>query len=195
MTKQRSYTPSPHIRILEFYETHRRMPSYSEMAILCNLKSKSSAFELAGKMVREGVLAKDRKTGSLVPRKNYRELPFVGLVQAGFPAPTEEEMTDTVSLDEYLVEHRERTYLMRATGDSMIDAGIHSGDMLIVERRTEAPAGSIVIALVDGDRTMKYLRKKGSQFYLEAANDKYPDIYPEGKLEIEAVVKAVVRKY
>lgn len=171
------------------------MPSYSEMAILCNLKSKSSAFELAGKMVREGVLAKDRKTGSLVPRKNYRELPFVGLVQAGFPAPTEEEMTDTVSLDEYLVEHRERTYLMRATGDSMIDAGIHSGDMLIVERRTEAPAGSIVIALVDGDRTMKYLRKKGSQFYLEAANDKYPDIYPEGKLEIEAVVKAVVRKY
>ncbi len=186
---------SPHIRILEFYETHRRMPTYSEMAILCNLKSKSSAFELASKMIREGVLAKDRKTGTLVPRKNYRELPFVGLVQAGFPSPTEEEMTDTMSLDDYLVENRERTFLMRATGDSMINAGIHSGDMLIVERRSEAPVGSIVIALVDGERTMKYLRKKNGHFYLEAANDKYPDIHPEGALEIEAVVKAVVRKY
>lgn len=186
---------SPHIRILEFYETHRRMPSYSEMAILCNLKSKSSAFELASKMIREGVLAKDRRTGTLVPRKNYRELPFVGLVQAGFPSATDDALTDTMSLDDYLVENRERTFLMRATGDSMINAGIHSGDMLVVERRSEAPVGSIVIALVDNERTMKYLRKKGGQYYLEAANDRYPDIYPEGALEIEAVVKAVVRKY
>ena len=171
------------------------MPSYSEMAILCNLKSKSSAFELAGKMIREGVLAKDRKTGTLVPRKNYRELPFVGLVQAGFPSPAEEELTDTMSLDDYLVQNREATYIMRATGDSMTGAGIQSGDMLIVERKTEAPVGAIVIALVDNERTMKYLRKKNGQYYLEAANDKYPDIHPEGALNIEAVVRAVVRKY
>lgn len=188
---------SPHIRILEFYETHRRMPTYSEMAILCNLKSKSSAYEMASRLIREGVLAKDKKTGTLVPRKNYRELPFVGLVQAGFPSPTEDVLSDTMSLDDYLVEHRERTYLMRATGDSMINAGIHSGDMLIVERRSEAPLGAIVIALVDNERTMKYLRKdkKTGAYYLEAANDKYPDIYPEGALEIEAVVRGVVRKY
>ncbi|MCL9972415.1 MAG: LexA family transcriptional regulator [Candidatus Pacebacteria bacterium] len=188
---------SPHIRILEFYETHRRMPTYSEMAILCNLKSKSSAYEMASRLIREGVLAKDKKTGTLVPRKNYRELPFVGLVQAGFPSPTEDVLSDTMSLDDYLVEHRERTYLMRATGDSMINAGIHSGDMLIVERRSDAPLGAIVIALVDNERTMKYLRKdkKTGAYYLEAANEKYPDIYPEGALEIEAVVRGVVRKY
>ena len=188
---------SPHIRILEFYETHRRMPSYSEMAILCNLKSKSSAYEMASKLIREGVLAKDRKTGTLVPRKNYRELPFVGLVQAGFPSPAGDEITDTMSLDDYLIENRESTYLMRATGDSMIDAGIQSGDMLIVERKTEAPVGAIVIALVDNDRTMKYLRKnkKTGAYYLEAANDKYPDIYPEGTLNIEAIVRGVFRKY
>ena len=171
------------------------MPSYSEMAILCNLKSKSSAFELAGKMIREGVLAKDRKTGTLVPRKNYRELPFVGLVQAGFPSPAEEELTDTMSLDDYLVQNREATYIMRATGDSMTGAGIQSGDMLIVERKTEAPVGAIVIALVDNERTMKYLRKKNGQYYLEAANDKYPDIHPEGTLNIEAIVRGVFRKY
>lgn len=171
------------------------MPTYSEMAVLCNLKSKSSAYDLASKMIREGVLAKDRKTGTLVPRKNYRDLPFVGLVQAGFPSPTEDALSDTMSLDDYLVENRERTYLMRATGDSMINAGIHSGDMLVVERRTDAPVGAIVVALVDGERTMKYLRKKNGAHYLEAANDKYPDIHPEGALEIEAVVKAVVRKY
>lgn len=186
---------SPHIRILEFYETNRRMPTYSEMAILCNLKSKSSAFELASRMIREGVLSKDRKTGTLVPRKNYRELPFVGLVQAGFPAQTEDALSDTLSLDEYLIEHRERTFLMRATGDSMINAGIHNGDMLVVERRSDAPVGSIVIALIDGERTMKYLRRKNGRYYLEAANEKYPDIYPDGALEIEAIVKGVVRKY
>lgn len=152
---------------------------------------------MASRLIREGVLAKDKKTGTLVPRKNYRELPFVGLVQAGFPSPTEDVLSDTMSLDDYLVEHRERTYLMRATGDSMINAGIHSGDMLIVERRSDAPLGAIVIALVDNERTMKYLRKdkKTGSYYLEAANEKYPDIYPEGALEIEAVVRGVVRKY
>ena len=188
-------TQSPHIRILEFYETHRRMPSYSEMAILCNLKSKSSAYDMASRLIREGVLAKDRKTGTLVPRKNYRELPFVGLVQAGFPSPAGDEITDTMSLDDYLIGNREATYLMRATGDSMINAGIQSGDMLIVERKSEAPVGAIVIALIDGERTMKYLRKKNGQYYLEAANDKYPDIHPEGGMEIEAIVRGVFRKY
>ena len=172
------------------------MPTYSEMAILCNLKSKSSAYDMAARMIREGVLAKDRKTGTLVPRKNYRELPFVGLVQAGFPSPSEEALTDMLSLDDYLIGNRESTYLMRATGDSMINAGIHSGDMLVVERKSEAPVGAIVIALVDGDRTMKYLRKsKSGEYYLEAANDKYPDIHPEGELNIEAIVRGVFRKY
>jgi repressor LexA len=173
------------------------MPTYSEMAILCNLKSKSSAYEMASRLIREGVLSKDKRTGTLVPRKNYRELPFVGLVQAGFPSPAGDEITDTMSLDDYLIGNREATYLMRATGDSMINAGIQSGDMLIVERKSEAPVGAIVIALVDGERTMKYLRKdkKSGQYYLEAANDKYPDIYPEGTLNIEAIVRGVFRKY
>jgi repressor LexA len=77
----------------------------------------------------------------------------------------------------------------------MIDAGIREGDMVIAERRNNYKVGEIVIAMVDGDYTMKYLRKKGNEYYLEAANEKYPDIHPTESFKVEAVVTGVVRKY
>ena len=125
----------------------------------------------------------------------YGETPVLGLVEAGFPSPAEEELVDTMNLDDYLVENKEATYILKVKGDSMIDAGICEGDMVIVERKEVPKVGEIVIAEVDGEWTMKYLRKRGGRFYLEPANKNYRPIMPKDDLKIAAVVRAVVRKY
>ena len=77
----------------------------------------------------------------------------------------------------------------------MIDAGIQPGDMVVVERRATYKPGQIVIAMIDGEYTMKYLRKRGVDFFLESGNPKYKLIYPRESFRVEAVVTAVVRKY
>ena len=77
----------------------------------------------------------------------------------------------------------------------MIEAGIQPGDLVIVERTNSPKVGKIVIAEIDGEWTMKYLRRNASGLYLEAANKAYKDIYPEEDLKVAAVVKGVIRKY
>ncbi len=173
------------------------MPTYAEIMEVTGLKSKDSVFKLVNRLERDGFLRKDRR-GKLLPRTVMGEIRLLGLVEAGFPSMAEEETLDTISLDEYLVDNRDATFMLRVKGPSMKDAGIKEGDMVIAERVSREPKDmEIVIAEVDGSWTMKYFRKgKGAKSpYLEAANDAYPDIHPEGDLRIAAVVKGVVRKY
>lgn len=182
-------------KINEFYRSRWRMPSYAEIMDITGLKSKDSVFKLVGRLERLGILSKDRR-GKLLPRTILGEIRLLGLVEAGFPSVAEEEELDTLFLDEYLIKNRDATYMLKVKGDSMKDAGIVEGDMVIVERISGAPKeGQIVIADVDGGWTMKYYRTKRGVPYLEAANDQYPDIHPEGELTIAAVVRGVVRKY
>jgi repressor LexA len=108
---------------------------------------------------------------------------------------TDEELTDTMSLDEYLISNREATYILKVNGNSMIDAGILPGDMLLVERGAHPRDGDIVIAEVDREWTMKFFRKRGAAVFLEAANKDYRPIHPQEELKIAAVVRAVIRKY
>jgi len=100
-----------------------------------------------------------------------------------------------MSLDSFLIENREATFILKVDGNSMIEAGIKDGDLVLVERADSAKVSQIVVAEVDGEFTMKYLRKQDGAYYLEAANTDYDDIYPEGELKIGGVVKGVVRKY
>ncbi|MDP2651007.1 MAG: translesion error-prone DNA polymerase V autoproteolytic subunit [bacterium] len=127
--------------------------------------------------------------------KNMQEISILGLIEAGFPAPATEEVLDTMSLDEFLIEDKEASYLLKVKGDSMIEAGIMPGDFVIVEKGRQARVGDIVVALIDEEFTLKYLRIKNRKYYLESANKKYKDIIPKNELKIIAVVKAVVRKY
>jgi SOS-response transcriptional repressor LexA len=85
--------------------------------------------------------------------------------------------------------------MLKVSGDSMIDAGIHPDDMVLVERGASPKTGNIVIAQVDGEWTMKYFVKDKSGIRLEAANKKYKTIRPGTSLEIGGIVRAVVRKY
>jgi SOS-response transcriptional repressor LexA len=127
--------------------------------------------------------------------KKLEQTRVLGFIEAGFPGSASEELMDTVNLDEYLIDNKEATYLLKVRGDSMISAGVMPGDLVIVERGRSARVGDMVVAVVDGEYTLKYLRDKGGVSYLEAGNDKYDDIYPLEELRIEAVVRAVVRKY
>jgi SOS regulatory protein LexA len=182
-------------KIISFYRETKRMPSYAEIMRLLGFKSKNAVYKLVNKLVGEGMLDKD-SSGRLVPNKLFGEVPVLGLVEAGFPTAAEEELVDTMSIDEYLIENKEATYMLEVKGDSMIDAGIQEGDLVIAERIAREPKiGEIVIAEVDGGWTMKYFRKTGNKVWLEPANKAYKPIYPEQDLKVAAVVKGVVRKY
>lgn len=181
-------------KVTRFYHTHHRMPSYSELTKLLGYRSKSAAAYAVRQFIAAGSIDKD-KTGRLLPGRLTGGTKLLGLVEAGFPSAAEEELLDVISFDEYLTPNKESSYILKVKGDSMIDAGIQEGDMVIVERRQTYKPGQIVVASVDGEFTLKYLRKLRDMYYLEPANAKYKPIFPKDKLMIEAVVTAVVRKY
>jgi SOS regulatory protein LexA len=170
------------------------MPSYSELMAVVGFRSKNAAYRLVERFVQRNWLEKDA-TGRLLPGRHFHDLRLLGTVAAGFPSPAEEELADTVSLDDLLIRNKEATYLLKVNGDSMIEAGILPGDLLIVERGTTPRDGDIVIAQVDREWTMKYFRRRGKKVFLEAANKNYQPIHPTEELNIAAVVRGVVRKY
>ncbi|HBA45635.1 repressor LexA [Candidatus Nomurabacteria bacterium RIFCSPLOWO2_02_40_28] len=182
------------IKIESFYSENKRMPSYSEMLKLFGFKSKNAVFKVVEKLMEAGLVAKDH-LGRLIPSQGFGEIQVAGLVTAGLPATVEEELADTVNLDDLLVKNKATTYMLEVDGDSMIDAHIEKGDMVLVERATVAKDRQIVIAEVDGEFTMKYFRRVGNKTWLEPANKNYKAIYPVHSLNINAVLKAVIRKY
>ena len=182
-------------KIISFYHTHKRMPGYQEIMDLVGFKSKNAVYKLINKLVEMDIVTKDAK-GKLIPTDRLDEIPLLGLVEAGIPSATEEELTDTLSIDDYLIKHKDSTYLLEVKGDSMIEEGIKEGDLVIVERNKGEPRDmDIVIAEVDGGWTMKYYRKRGTLVYLQPANKNYKPIYPTEELKIAAIVKGVIRKY
>lgn len=181
-------------KIESFYGRNKRMPTYTEMMTLFGLKSKNSVSKIVDKLMDIGFVAKD-SLGRLIPSKSFGEIPMLGLVKAGFPSPGEEVLNDSLNLEDLLVDKKELTYMLEVDGDSMIEAHIEKGDMVLVERTNNAKVGDIVIAEVDGEFTIKYYRKTGDKVWLEAANKNYKPIYPKYDLQINAVVKAVIRKY
>jgi repressor LexA len=183
-------------KILSFYHTHKRMPSYSEIMKLVGFKSKNAVNKLVSKLVDEGVVSKDKR-GKLIPSNVVDEVPLLGLVEAGIPTTADADILDSISIDNYLIPNKDRTFLLEVKGDSMIEAHIEEGDYVIAERAETARDRDIVIAEVDGDWTLKYLRKDAvkNTMWLEPANEAYKPIYPQHSLRIAAVVRGVIRKY
>lgn len=183
-------------KIQDFYETNKRMPSVREIRDrILHTKSMRKTKELIDALVDEGVLRRD-KQGKLIPTNLFISVKKLGVVEAGFPSPAEEELLDTMTLDEWLIQRREATYMLEVKGQSMINAGIHPGDTALVERGRQPKHGDIVIACVDGKWTMKtYHIQSNGKIALVPANPKFPTIYPKEELRIEAIVTAIIRKY
>jgi SOS regulatory protein LexA len=173
---------------------HEAMPRDSELMALTGLRSTRAVCMHVERLLDPQPHGYPT-AHQLLLRQRCADLPVLGTVSAGFPSPAEEELTDTMSLDEFLITNKEATYLLKVTGESMIEAGILPGDWLLVERGAEPRDGDIVIAQVDREWTMKYFRRRGRQVFLEAANKDFKPIFPIEELKIAAVVRVVIRKY
>lgn len=121
--------------------------------------------------------------------------PLLGRVRAGALEPAEEHFAGGVNIDDALVQAPERTVLLRVKGDSMVEAGLRDGDTVVVERGSPARVGDIVVAIVDGEYTVKHLALDGEQFYLRAANGNYADLRPRDRLEVYGLVVGMFRTY
>ena len=117
-------------------------------------------------------------------------------IPAGFPSPAEHYVERELDLNDYLAANRDAVYYVRVKGESMTGANIFPGDILCVDRSVDFFDGAIIVASIDGDFTVKYLRKNGRITFLEPANPQFKPIYftPGQDVRFWGVVTGVVRK-
>lgn len=117
-------------------------------------------------------------------------------VRAGFPNPAEDARGTALDLNELVVRHPVATYYLRVEGDSMVGAGIVAGDIVVVDKALEPKSGDIVVAAVDGDFTLKHLKRDGQKAWLVAANPAYQPIalHEATDAQIWGVVTYVIHK-
>ena len=184
------------IRLLRrFWRQERRPPTYAEMLGLFGYKSKNAVFGLLRRLEEEGYVAKDANGRIALLPKLTGTVRVLGSIAAGFPAPEEEQAAEAIALDEYLVKNPDHTFMLTVRGDSMIDAGILPGDIVLVEKGPRPSQNDIVVACVDDEWTLKYFVRDVAGVRLEPANRKYKFIRPRHSLEIGGIVRAVIRKY
>ncbi|MBP6343556.1 MAG: translesion error-prone DNA polymerase V autoproteolytic subunit [Candidatus Omnitrophica bacterium] len=119
---------------------------------------------------------------------------YLSPIRAGFPSPADDYIEKQLDLNEHLIKHPAATFLLKATGNSMINAGIFPGDLLIVDRSLEAVNNKIVVAVLNGEFTVKRLRKRQGRITLLAENPNFPpiEIPDEADFEIWGVVAHVL---
>ena len=127
--------------------------------------------------------------------KIQKELPlFLSRIRAGFPSPADDYLDKKLDLNEHLIKHPSATFFVKVKGDSMIKAGINSGDILVVDRSLEPKDKKIVVAVVNGEFTVKRVRNVRDKLYLFSENDDYPaiEIKEESDFEFWGVVIHVI---
>ncbi|MBA3036641.1 MAG: translesion error-prone DNA polymerase V autoproteolytic subunit [Desulfobacterium sp.] len=119
---------------------------------------------------------------------------FMVPVTAGFPSPAEDYIEGKLDLNKYLIKHPAATFFVKVAGDSMIDAGIHPGDILIVDRAIEPADRKVVIAVIEGELTVKRIRMIKGKIYLMPENENYKpiEIEKEMKFDVWGVVTNVI---
>ncbi len=124
-----------------------------------------------------------------------RELPlFSARVPAGFPSPADDYIDRALDLNEHLIRHPAATFFVRVSGDSMVGAGIHPGDILVVDRAEEPSHGKIIIAALNGELTVKRLSRNHDRVCLTPENPAYApiEVTPEMQFEVWGVVVHVI---
>ena len=181
-------------KLRDYYAEHGVLPPYSTVMTLLGMKSKSPVAALVARLKLAGFLESSPEK-RLKPGRRFFERPIFDSVRAGLPSAAGDDRHDMLTIDEHLIERPSSTVLITVKGDSMIDAGIHPGDTVIVDKRRNANAGDIVVAIVDNEFTLKTLGREKNLFILKPANPAYPVIRPQGNLEIFGVVVGQFRKY
>ncbi len=182
-------------RIQDYYADNRCLPSYARLMQLLNFASKSAVSKLLTRLQLQGFVTRSND-GDWIPTDRFFERILSSQpVPAGMPIAARDVGSDTFAIDQYLIEQPSNTLLIPVKGDSMIDAGIHAGDLAVIERRNSANNGDIVIAIVDDEFTLKTLGREQGRYVLLPANPAYPVIRPKAELQIFGVMVGLVRKY
>ncbi|HOJ38346.1 MAG TPA: translesion error-prone DNA polymerase V autoproteolytic subunit [Ignavibacteriales bacterium] len=140
------------------------------------------------------------KVLNIVPIDNSTNISlplFVSNIPAGFPSPADDYLDKSLDLNKYLITNPAASFFVKVEGDSMINAGILSGDILIVDRSIEKPFGKIIVALLNNEFTVKRLVKSKNRVYLMPENPKYPNIELTEQVDFQVwgVVTGLVRKF
>lgn len=183
-------------RLRDYYAESRRIPTQQRIAELMGFASKTAAKKLLFRLEAAGFVERTPDDDAWVPGNRFFERQLASAaVRAGAPDMIEATQGELFLIDQYLVRQPSRTVMVTVKGDSMIDAGIQAGDLVVVERAKAAKAGDFVIAIVDNEFTLKELILEKGKFALKPHNPAYPVIRPQGELEIFGVVTGLVRRY
>ncbi|HLP97055.1 MAG TPA: S24 family peptidase [Sideroxyarcus sp.] len=182
-------------KLQDYYADWKSIPSYAALCEVFGIASKSWVKAILDRLVKAGFLERT-PDAMLIPTRDFFARPLAeASVPAGMPVTVSATQGDYYVIDEMLIDKPSTTTLIPVKGDSMIDAGIHSGDVAVVEKRNIANIGDIVVAIVDNEFTLKTLDKERGQYILRPANPAYPVIRPQGSLEIFGVLVGLIRKY
>lgn len=180
-------------KLKKFYLKQKRSPSYQEIALMFGYASKNAAYKLIEKLIEANLIEKD-SDGKII-LKDLFSIPHLGRIQAGYPTMNDAIHGERLNLYELLLNMPEQIFSLTVKGDSMIDAGINEGDIVLIDKDRRFEVGDIVAALVDNEWTIKYIERKDDEFCLVPANPEYPVIYPKENLAIGGIVISVIRKY
>src|SRR3954470_8738371 len=191
--------------VLEFIQSEQRekgiTPSTREIQHHFGFASQTSVMQYIATLERKGFLDRHaRKARALItPIQKVRitDIPIYGEIPAGMSVIAEQSAEGHISLDAATVNASKNsgTFALRVRGDSMIDAHILNGDIVILEDRKEVHSGDIVAALIDGETTLKRYVVDHGRPYLTAENPDYPDLIPARELIIQGVMVSLVRRH
>ncbi len=179
----------------DYYAKHGVFPSFSGIATLVGLNTTSAVSAMVGRLKEAGFVA-STSDKRLQPGSRFFERNQVDMaVRAGIPEGAQDVSSDPVVIDRLLIDEPSRTVLIPVKGESMRDAGLLDGDTVVVKRGAPTKTGDIVVAMVDGEFTVKYLANDGTNYYLKPGNELFDDIRPSKELELFGRVTGCVRKY
>lgn len=183
-----------HIHALQrYWKRHKAFPAMARICDVVGLSSTASVFGMVGRLTEAGYL--ERLDGRIAPGKRFFARTLVGRVRAGVPQMQSQEAPELLTLDDYLIDEPDRTTLHTVRGDSMKDAHIIDGDIVVVQHNTPTAPGDIVLAVVDEELTVKRLALDADgKYFLVAANQDFAPIHPKSSLELMGVVVSVVRR-
>lgn len=182
-------------KLQDYYADWKSIPSYSSLCGILGIASKSWVKAVLERFAKAGFVERTPE-GVWVPTRQFFARPLAeSAVQAGMPISVTATQGDYYVIDEMLVNTPSLTTMIPVKGDSMMGAGIHDGDVAVVEKRHLAKEGDIVVAIVDGEFTLKTLGRERGKYVLLPANPAFPVIRPQGTLEIFGVLVGLVRKY
>ncbi len=182
-------------------------PTLDELREDLGMGSKNAVLTHLEALVKKGYIQRSNKARDIrilkrlnhVRKTDHRggqglELPLVGTVTAGSPVLTEENIERYVYVPHYLVNEKQPCFALHVQGNSMVNAGIHDGDLVIVQSTNDAKNGDIVVALIGNEVTVKRLMGSGKNRYLKAENPSYADIHPQEPWTLQGKVLALIRE-